>query len=209
MLSEAEGAAAVRLARWAAGRDGAPSERHGPAPQTPSALFAEPRGVFVTLRHHPAGDLRGCIGFSRPVYPLRRAIPEVAWAAGHEDPRFPPLDPGELDRLTVEVSILTVPERLPPRERRRFPELVVVGRDGLIVEGFGASGLLLPQVAGEQGWDAAELLGGTCEKAGLPTDAWASPEVAVYRFAAEVAREERPGGPVVTQAWTAAPTGPA
>lgn len=201
MLTRAQGTAAVRLARWGVvhGGPSLPGRMRAspPADDGAAGLLAEARGVFVTLRRHPSGALRGCIGFPRPLHPLRRAIPEAAWSAANDDPRFPAVAVGELDRLTVEVSILTEPQRLPTAERRRFPEIVVVGRDGLIVEGFGTGGLLLPQVATEQGWDSRELLAGLCEKAGLPSDAWLSPEVRIYRFGAEIAQEQAPGGAVL------------
>lgn len=201
--SPSEGVEAVHLARraleplrrGAAVRDPAEPFRRETLPPS----FDERRGVFVTLLRHPSGALRGCIGFPRPVLALRVAIPQAAWAAATEDPRFPPVAGSELDRLRIEVSLLTRPEPLPalsPPERARS---VRVGTDGLIVEGFGSSGLLLPQVAPEQRWDAEEFLAGTCEKAGLPADAWRSPEVRVLRFQAEVFTEASPAGPVVAR----------
>jgi uncharacterized protein len=159
--------------------------------------FEEKRGAFVTLKRHPSGDLRGCIGYPLPILPLRLAVARAAVAAATEDPRFPPVASEELPWLTVEVSVLTVPEPVPgSRPADRLAE-VTVGRDGLIVEGYGTSGLLLPQVGPEQGWDARELLEGTCEKAGLPPDAWRDPRVRVLRFRADVFAEASPRGEVV------------
>jgi uncharacterized protein len=213
VLSTDEQRQALRLAREAVERALGPS-----APSDPAApfralalppLFDEPRGVFVTLKRYPSDLLRGCIGYPLPVLPLRAALPRAAVAAAIEDPRFPPVRAGELGRLVLEVSVLTVPEPLGarPEERRRG---VVVGRDGLIVEGFGQSGLLLPQVGPEQGWSAEELLEGTCEKAGLPTGAWRDPHVIVRRFGAEVFRERMPGGePVAEPTGLRAADGPA
>ncbi len=157
--------------------------------------FRAPRGVFVTLKHHPSGDLRGCIGYPLPVLPLPRALLRATVAASREDPRFPPVRPGELDRLVVEVSALTVPEPLPGPPERRASE-VVVGRHGLVVEEGGEQGLLLPQVAPEQGWSAREFLEGTCEKAGLDRDAWRRPSATVLRFTARVFAERTPRGAV-------------
>jgi uncharacterized protein (TIGR00296 family) len=93
--------------------------------------------------------------------------------------------------------VLTVPEPLRFSSPEEAVRTVVVGRDGLIVEGLGSSGLLLPQVAPEQGWSSEELLDGTCEKAGLPPRAWRDPRVTVQRFEAEIFREVTPGGEVV------------
>lgn len=200
MVDDTEGTEAVRLARAAVteavqhpdGRDPALPFRTASLP----ALFDQPRGVFVTLSRSPSGRLRGCIGYALPIYPLRVAIPRVAAAAALEDPRFPPVRLPELPQLTVEVSLLTVPEPLTGGAPNDRLAEVRVGRDGLIIERGGASGLLLPQVAPEQGWDARELLEGTCEKAGLPKDAWRSPATSVRRFEAEVFHERAPDGPV-------------
>ncbi|HTT26263.1 MAG TPA: TIGR00296 family protein [Thermoplasmata archaeon] len=196
--ADARGRAAVRLARRAL----VASVQEGAGRDPVRALVGEPipeplrvaRGVFVTLARHPGGRLRGCIGFPLPVFPLYVGIPRAAAAAALEDPRFPPVTAPELDRLVVEVSLLTVPEPLDgaPGER---PGRIVVGRDGLIVEAGASSGLLLPQVAPEQGWDAVGLLEGVCEKADLPRDAWRRPATRVLRFEAQVYRETAPGAP--------------
>ena len=199
-LTDAEMAAAVRLARGAiaahlatGGRgDSAALFRSEPLPP----VLEERRGVFVTLKGARNGSLRGCIGYPRPVEPLRAAIPHVAVAAAVEDPRFPPVVGPELSTLLVEVSVLTVPRPLEARDPPGRRAEVVVGRDGLIVEAHGTSGLLLPQVPVEQGWDSAEFLAGTCEKAGLEPDAWLDLRTRVYRFEAEVFTEQRPGGAV-------------
>ena len=203
VVTEADGAAAVRLARAAIARalePGAPRDAAQPFRSTElPAVFAEPRGVFVTLKRDADGTLRGCIGFPMPVFPLRAAIPRAAVAAAVEDPRFPPLRTRELATTRVEVSILSVPEPIAtaiPSERLAN---VVVGRDGLIVDGEGASGLLLPQVPVEEGWDAETFLAQTCVKAGLRPEMWRSPQVRFRRFGAEVFAESRPEGPVARE----------
>jgi uncharacterized protein (TIGR00296 family) len=191
------GIAAVRWARRAleasvaegAGRD---PLRALTAVEVPAPLRIA-RGVFVTLQTHPAGRLRGCIGFPLPVYPLGVAIARAAAAAALEDPRFSPVRAPELPKLTVEVSILTLPEPIegPPEDRSAH---VVIGRDGLIADAGARSGLLLPQVAPEQGWNAVEFLEGVCEKADLPLGAWRKSATQIRRFQAEVYREPSPGG---------------
>jgi uncharacterized protein len=197
---ETLGAPAVRLARRAlevsvregAGRDPVRALSGEPVPES----LKVPRGVFVTLETYPKGRLRGCIGFPLPVFPLRLAIPRAAAAAALEDPRFPPVTGRELDALTVEVSVLTIPELLegPPENR---PSQIQIGRDGLIIEAGDQSGLLLPQVAPEQGWDVLEFLEGLCEKADLPRGAWRLASTEVQRFRAEIFRERTPGGDAV------------
>ena len=110
-----------------------------------------------------------------------------ALRAALEDPRFPPLAPAELPECVIEISVLTAPR---PLER---PEDVQVGRDGLIVEADGRSGLLLPQVATEWGFDREAFLAETCRKAGLPYDAWQRSETRVWVFQAEVFGEGESG----------------
>lgn len=187
-----DGELAVRLAREAVARAlGATAEALPPTPVPP--LFLERRGVFVSWYEHPAHRLRGCIGFPEAVLPLGRAVREAAVSAALDDPRFPPVTARELPSLVGEVSVLTPLTPVEPGDR---PAAVEVGRDGLVVESGRARGLLLPQVATEQGWDREEFLDGTCEKAGLPPGVWRSPQVRVYRFGAEVFRELAPGGSV-------------
>lgn len=164
-------------------------------PQPPSDKLARPFGVFTTLKKYPSGELRGCIGYPEPIKPLNRALAETAVLAATQDPRFPPVRSEELENLVVEVSVLTPPELLDsPKEE--LPKLVKIGRDGLIIRYGPYSGLLLPQVPVEFGWDPLEFLEQTAIKAGLPPDAWMWPETKVYRFTAEVFEEEYPKGPV-------------
>jgi hypothetical protein len=90
----------------------------------PSTHLAEPRGAFTTL--HRSGELRGCIGYIIPLYPLYRTIADTAAAAAFRDPRFAPVTVGELAELEIEISVLSL---LVPIE----PEEVEVGRHGLMV----------------------------------------------------------------------------
>lgn len=154
------------------------------------------RGVFVTIYTYPEMELRGCIGYPRPVERLEVLTVKAAIAAALLDPRFPPLEVDELDRTVLELSVLTPLEPIMVEDRRRMPGEVEVGRHGLMIEWRGASGLLLPQVAVEQGWDAEEFLVNVCLKAGLPPTTYLRPESRVYRFEAELYIEERPRGPV-------------
>ncbi len=141
------------------------------------------RAVFVTLRHR--GRLRGCIGLIAPVAPLAEGVARCAISAA-SDPRFPPLQPEELEETRIEISVLTPPRAI------RSEEEIRVGRDGLMVSRGWRRGLLLPQVALEQGWDAGTFLEETCVKADLPRDAWRS-GAKVEAFTAEVFGEGDPG----------------
>jgi AmmeMemoRadiSam system protein A len=167
-----------------------------PAPNDPDPVFDVESGAFVTLRRDAA--LRGCIGRPRPTQPLLEALRSAAVGAATDDPRFPPVEPDELSAITVEVSLLS-----PPRPLERVdPEGVTVGQDGLIVRRDGQRGLLLPQVAVDQGWDAEAFLRATCRKAGLPEDSWERPATSVDRFRAQVFAETEPAGPVTAEGVT-------
>jgi AmmeMemoRadiSam system protein A len=141
-----------------------------------------PCGAFVTLKIQ--GRLRGCIGHITAAAPLIETVRDVALSSAFDDPRFPPLSRDELDRVTIEVSVLS------PFRRTRDAAEITVGTHGILVRRGGRSGLLLPQVATEQGWQREEFLVHTCRKAGLPDDAWADPQTAIEIFSAIVFGEE-------------------
>jgi len=186
VLSADEGTAALALARQAL--DAAVRNERFAPPSLPP-VFQEKRGVFVTLTE--GGELRGCIGLPYPVMPLAGAIQEASASAALQDPRFPPVVTGELPMIRVEVTVLSVPAPLngPPENR----ELCVqVGVHGLIAQGMGRSGLLLPQVATDYSWTACEFLDHTCVKAGLPPGSWRSPRVEVLTFEGQIFHEEEP-----------------
>lgn len=158
--------------------------------------FEAKAGAFVTLNEHPSGELRACIGYPEPFFPLLKSVVKGAEGAA-EDPRFPPLRAEELRKVTVEVSLLTPPQPLEAKKPRDLAKQVVVGEDGLIVAQGPFRGLLLPQVAVEYKWDAEEFLSETCVKAGLLPDAWFEPSTRVKKFQAEIFAEVEPGGAIV------------
>ncbi|HID79624.1 MAG TPA: TIGR00296 family protein [Aquifex aeolicus] len=165
-------------------------------PQWVREKYSQPAGVFVTLKK--GGRLRGCIGLPYPVLPLWKATVHAALGAAFEDPRFPPLQSEEeLNNTTFEITILTPPRELKVEDKRLLPQLIKVGRDGLIVEAMGRSGLLLPQVPIEQGWDSVTFLAHTCLKAGLPPDCWLWDKTKVKTFQGLVFEELSPRGEVV------------
>ena len=191
-LTVSQGTMLVSIAR--AALDQAASAREPSFTGPEEGFLKARRGAFVTLSRLD-GELRGCIGFPYPVKPLGEAVFEAAVGAATRDPRFPRVEARELCSLTVEVSALTEPEDIEVEPLGR-PGHVRVGTDGLIVTGFGRSGLLLPQVGAEMRLAPEEFLSLTCEKAGLPPDSWLSRGTKVQRFQAEVFREATPGGRV-------------
>jgi len=192
MYKDEDGILAVRLAR--ASIDHAVLGRPIPDMEVPRK-FLEDSGAFVTLSTYPGHDLRGCIGYPEPYFPLKDALMKAAQGATH-DPRFPRLREGELDRIVVEVSLLSPPEPINVRNPKEYLGLVKIGVHGLIVERGAYRGLLLPQVPVEYGWDAETFLSHTCMKAGLFADAWLDSKTKLFSFTGEVFAEQKPRGPV-------------
>ena len=159
--------------------------------------FSFNSGVFVTL--NKTGGLRGCIGFPMPVKKLSHAIVDGAIAAATEDPRFSPVTIKELSDIVFEVTVLTPPIEIDVSEPAEYLSKIKVGRDGLIINHSFYSGLLLPQVPGEYGWNEEEFLQHTCLKAGLAKDFWKSGEGKIERFEGIVFKEETPNGKVVRE----------
>jgi AmmeMemoRadiSam system protein A len=148
-----------------------------------SETLQTPCGAFVTLK---AGEaLRGCIGMVTASKPLVETVKEMATASAFEDPRFPPLGSDELARIRIEISVLS------PLVRIADVREIEVGTHGIMLRQGRRSGLLLPQVATEYGWDRDTFLGHTCRKAGLPEDAWRDPQTVIEIFSAVVFHEER------------------
>lgn len=196
-ISQSEGRRAVELARetlesFVGGkRPGSMTDLAG--------IFAEARGVFVTLKLVSGGleELRGCIGFPYPVKKVAEAIREATVMAASEDPRFPPVAGEELGSILVEVSILSLPKVIAVKRPADRPAAVKIGEDGLIVSRPPFSGLLLPQVATEQGLDSTSFLEEACMKAGLPPDSWLDESTEIQSFKADVYSETRPRGDAV------------
>ena len=159
--------------------------------------FSFNSGVFVTL-NNPNG-LRGCIGFPMPEKKLSHAIIEGAIAAATEDPRFPSVKTNELNDIVFEVTVLTPPIVVDVSDPMEYLEKIKVGRDGLIIRHSFSSGLLLPQVPVEYGWDVEEFLQHTCEKAGLARDTWKNESVKIEKFEGIIFKEETPNGVIVRE----------
>ncbi len=143
-----------------------------------SPKLNEHRGAFVCL--HKGEELRGCIGMIEAGAPLHETIKDMAIQAAFADPRFCPLAKEELGEIDLEISVLT------PLELMNDPSEIEIGKHGLLIRQGYHSGLLLPQVATENGWDRMQFLEWTCRKAGLPKKAWKDPDARVYLFSADV-----------------------
>lgn len=144
------------------------------------------RGCFVTLREN--GNLRGCIGTFVSEEPLCKTVRNMAIESATHDYRFSPLRPGELKDVTIEISVLSEPQLIDDWRQIRL------GTDGVIVRKGFSSGVFLPQVATETGWDLETFLSQLCwQKAGLPADSYKDPQTKFYTFQADVFSEEDNG----------------
>ena len=142
-----------------------------------AAPFDELCALFVTV--HSGNKLRGCIGILDAQRPLGENLARCAADAVRHDPRFSSVRGEEIALLHIEVSLLS------PLEPIR-PEQVEIGKHGLLIEHGNRRGLLLPQVAVHHHFDREQFLSETCGKAGLPRDAWKSPETRLFAFECEV-----------------------
>jgi uncharacterized protein (TIGR00296 family) len=203
MLSLDEGTNAVRLARkvieqFVINNKTFQSDLEGP--------FSEKQGTFVTIHTYPDHNLRGCIGIPFPLMPLKNAIIDAAQSVTR-DPRFPQLENYEIDKIIVEVTILTKPERIQSSKPQDYLSSIEIGRDGLIVEQGFYKGLLLPQVPVEQGWNKEEFLSQTCMKAGLSPDAWYDKNIIFYKFKGQIFTEIKPNGKIKEKTLNGSDTG--
>lgn len=192
MLTEDDGKLAVNLARKAIEVYLENGDIIDSSDFDLSPIFKENRGVFVTLNKND--KLRGCIGHPYPDSQLDNAIIDSAISAATHDPRFPPVELPEMDTITIEVTVLTQPEFIEVSPEK-LPERVEVGKHGLIVKKGYYQGLLLPQVATEQGFDSSEFLSHTCLKAGLSPDEWKK-DAQVYCFEGQIFKEKAPRGDI-------------
>ena len=195
-LSDSDGAVLVNTARKAVTEFLSNGNKIKLEPEF-EKKFSFNSGVFVTL--NKTGGLRGCIGFPMPVKKLSRAIVDMAIAAATEDPRFSPVITKELGDIVFEVTVLTQPIEIDVSDPTEYLSKIKVGRDGLIISHSFKSGLLLPQVPGEYGWNEEKFLQHTCLMADLAKDFWKSGEAKIEKFEGIVFKEETPNGKVVRE----------
>ena len=166
-----------------------------PKPENYPEIFNEKRGVFVTLNTYPENSLRGCIGYPLAYEPLINGVISSAVSAAFGDPRFSPLSTFELDKVIVEITVLSPMIQLDIS--KDYIEQIKIGRDGLYVVCGTYSGLLLPQVPVEWGWDEKEFLENVCQKAGLPYTCYQEKTCTFYRFTGQIFGEVKPYGDIV------------
>jgi AmmeMemoRadiSam system protein A len=176
-LSAEQRRQAVELARTSVVRHVRGEPLPDPASDVP--IFKADGAVFVTI-NGPDKRLRGCIGTIEPQSSLRSAIISNAVSAASRDSRFSPVRTEELGGLSYEVTVLS------PLQPLKDVKDIVIGRHGLYLEKDGHSGVFLPQVPVEQGWDRTTYLTQLARKAGLASDGWIGARLSV--FTADVIR---------------------
>jgi len=124
---------------------------------------------FITLTE--GGRLRGCIGTLRPHRALGEDVRGNAVAAAFRDPRFKPLTAGELDAVSLEVSVLSTLETLAFSDEQDALRQLRPGIDGIVLEYGHHSSTFLPQVW-ESFREPADFVAHLKQKAGLPPDLW-------------------------------------
>jgi AmmeMemoRadiSam system protein A len=136
-------------------------------------------GAFVTLKKN--NRLRGCIGLIESKEPLFLTVQKMAKAAALEDPRFDAVTEDELEKIKIEVSVLTQPRII------KNPDKIVVGQHGVIIELFGRKGVFLPQVASEHNYNRRQFLQALCRhKLGLDFSCWKNKQAKIYVFETEI-----------------------
>tara|TARA_B100000686_G_C16756884_1_gene956121 strand:- start:1434 stop:2081 length:648 start_codon:yes stop_codon:yes gene_type:complete len=138
----------------------------------------EKRAVFVTLRKMENGELRGCIGQYKPLYPLIEAVAKTAISSAVDDIRFPTLTIDELPDLLIEINVLSSME---PSK----PEYIKIGEHGLMIKKGLKGSLFLPEVAVSNDWDLYTFLDELCLKAELPKGSWKDHKTELYVFKSE------------------------
>ena len=140
-------------------------------------------GAFVTLHSH--GQLRGCIGNLVGKGPFYLTVRDMAVEAATGDPRFRPVTLDEMNDIDIEISALS------PMQKIDDPEKIEMGKHGVLVRRGFTSGVYLPQVATEAGWNREQFMNSLCgHKAGMSPDAWKKGECDIFIFTAEVFSEK-------------------
>ncbi len=202
MLEHREGVLLVRIAREAFERS-----LRFEIPTLPSELplnLHTKRGVFVRVRRSPDRSWGGvmetlaCLGYPFPSRELAAAAADSAIACAAHIGVSASLGVASLQPVLFEVSVLSDPELLQVVKPVEYPKRIGPHTDGLIVEYGFANGLILPQIAIENNYDANDLLCECCIRAGLPSSSWLTLSgIRVYKFRAEIFREKESAGDVI------------
>jgi AmmeMemoRadiSam system protein A len=147
-------------------------------------FLAEKRAVFITLniknKHNKFPQLRGCIGSILPHRSLINDIIHNAIAAAFDDPRFSPLSYDEIDKISIEVSILSIPEKIYYKNIKELKQIIIPFKHGVILKKDWKRSTFLPDV-----WQKLPefdiFFAHLCQKAGLMKNCLElHPEIEIY-----------------------------
>lgn len=144
--------------------------------------FTEKKGCFVTLTCDE--KLRGCIGRILPVQPVFMDVMENAISAAFKDPRFYPLTTDEYNDIEIEISVLSVPQKLEYESIDDLIKKLRPGKDGVIINKGDYSATFLPQVW-EQIKNPEDFLAHLCVKCGQMSDEWRKGELDIETYSIE------------------------
>jgi MEMO1 family protein len=149
--------------------------------------LTEKKACFVTLTKD--GALRGCIGHLTAIEPLYLAVVENARNAALRDPRFPPVESGELDKINIEISVLTEPQPLAFSSPEDLLSKLQPNKDGVLLRIGPSTATFLPQVWAQIP-DKVKFLEHLSQKAGCEPSAWRGKDVSVSIYHVECFEEE-------------------
>ncbi len=155
--------------------------------EVPSENLKKKTACFITLTLE--GKLRGCIGHIVPIQPLYQAVIDNALSAAYDDPRFFPLCEDELQKVKIEISVLSLPEQIVASSPAERLEKIVPGQHGVIIQQNGRHATFLPQVW-EKIPDKQDFLSQLCLKAGLPPTCWQDPQTKIFVYQVQKFQEE-------------------
>ena len=167
------------------------------SPNKMDGALSDKIGVFVTLNTYPARELRGRFGCPMPINGLAFAVVDGALSAAFEDNNFTPLEKDELEKLIIELTVLSPSEEIKVKTPEEYIKKIKIGRDGLTVRYGYSSSILLPQAPIEWNWNEKEFLCHLCQTAGLPPEMWRSPSVHISKFEAQIFCEDKPKGKTI------------
>jgi len=172
-LSETEKNTLLNIARKTIEEHCLQNEKHKFDNDNLSTTLETKCGAFVSL--HKKGELRGCIGRITGNLPLYQVVQEMALSASTQDPRFSPVEAEELQDIDIEISVLS------PMTKIQDISDIILGKHGILIEEGSRTGLFLPQVATETGWNKDEFLGHCArDKAGLGWDGWKTANIYIF-----------------------------
>ena len=120
----------------------------------------------------------------RVLKPIFQDVIDSVLAAAFEDNRFLPLQQNELQTVSIEISVLDIPEKLNYFSVNDLLEKLIPFVDGVIIQKNNKSATYLPQVW-EEISTKEDFLSSLCLKAGLPEDEWEKGDLEVWVYKVE------------------------